>query len=781
MEADLRWYGFPEVTIKETLKNATLTAQLLKIADLAKSFTNESTSKNSEVVDNKQKSNFLYQLATKLKPQCHHHVPIIIKNIMNANIRNESQFKAATDYVLSKSSERTLDEEDFKQKCGAGIVVTAEEIEDKVKAIMEKHRDAIIKERYSFNVGKLLGEVREVLPWADGAAVKHDVDMRLVLMIGPKTEEELNPKTAQKSAGKIAEQREENSKEADESAESIEELLKNRASFHKVGENYKTDGYVVTPKTMSLLQAHVKAVDGKITTRFPPEPNGILHIGHAKAININFGAAKAHGGRCILRFDDTNPEKEEEKFFTAIEDAVKWLGYKPYKITHSSDYFDQLYKWAIKLIEKGLAYVCHQSVEEMRGIDAKPSTWRDRPMEDSLHLFQLMKNGVFDEGHATLRLKMTLEEGKMDPVAYRIKFVPHHRTKDKWCIYPTYDYTHCLCDSLENITHSLCTKEFQSRRSSYYWLCNALDIYCPVQWEYARLNMNYTVVSKRKILKLVDAGVVKDWDDPRLFTLPALRRRGIPAEAINAFVAKLGLTVAQTAIDPSMLDAVVRDYLNNAAPRTMAVLEPLRVFIENYAELGFKTNHSLQAPQFPSNPERTETFTIAFGDTLFIDSADYRENAEKSYRRLTHSQPVGLKHIGVVIYFKEAKKNDAGTAIEIIVRGEKATEASVKPKAFIHWVARPAECEVRLYEPLFKHKNPEDTTVVPEGFLSDCNENTLKVVPNALIDANIAKNAKEYDRFQFERTGYFCVDKDSTKEKLVFNRTLLLKEDAGKI
>lgn len=305
---------------------------------------------------------------------------------------------------------------------------------------------------------------------------------------------------------------------------------------------FLVDAVVLFIITISVL---LYAVFSQVRTRFPPEPNGILHIGHAKAININFGYAKAHNGITFLRYDDTNPEKEEEKFFTGILDMVTWLGYKPYQITHSSDNFQQLYEWAVLLIQKNLAYVCHQKLDEIRGFNPPPSPYRDRPVAESLALFEDMKNGKFEEGEATLRMKTTLEEGKQDPVAYRIKYVAHHRTGDTWCIYPTYDYTHCLCDSIEDITHSLCTKEFQSRRSSYYWLCNALDIYCPVQWEYGRLNVSYTVVSKRKIAKLIETGVVSDWDDPRLFTLTALRRRGFPAEAINNFCARMGVTGAQ--------------------------------------------------------------------------------------------------------------------------------------------------------------------------------------------------------------------------------------------
>jgi glutaminyl-tRNA synthetase len=297
------------------------------------------------------------------------------------------------------------------------------------------------------------------------------------------------------------------------------------------------------------------------------------------------------------------------------------LGYKPYKITHSSDYFDQLYEWAVELIKSGLAYVCHQTADEMKGFNPQPSPWRDRPIAENLQLFQDMKNGKIDEGAATLRMKLTLEEGKLDPVAYRIRFTPHHRTGSKWCVYPTYDYTHCLCDSIENITHSLCTKEFQSRRSSYYWLCNALNIYCPVQWEYGRLNVNYTVVSKRKIAKLIDEGIVKDWDDPRLFTLTALRRRGFPAEAINNFCAQLGVTGAQSTVDPSMLEAYVRDYLNNTAQRRMVVLEPLEITIANFPS---PKPIEISVPNFPNKPE-LGSHTVTFGQKIYIEKSDFLE------------------------------------------------------------------------------------------------------------------------------------------------------------
>jgi len=385
-----------------------------------------------------------------------------------------------------------------------------------------------------------------------------------------------------------------------------------------------------------------------------------------------------------------------------------------------------------------------------------------------------MKYGMFDEGAATLRMKTVLEEGKMDPVAYRIKYVAHHVTKDKWCIYPTYDYTHCLCDSLEHITHSLCTKEFQSRRSSYYWLCNALDIYCPVQWEYGRLNVNYTVVSKRKIAKLITEKIVADWDDPRLFTLTALRRRGFPPEAINNFCARMGLTGAQAVVDPQMLEAVVRETLNVTAPRTMVVLSPLKVIITDFPH---DSKQVINVADFPSEPERG-SHSVNFDRVVYIDRSDFREVDEKGYKRMTPNQTVTLRYTGIVIKFISSVKDSAGQIVELHVACVPPSQVQGKP-GVIHWVSEPVPVQVRLYERLFRHKNPEDTNEVPAGFLSDVNLDSLTTV-DALADSCI-RTAKVYDKFQFERVGFFSVDPDSTADKLVFNRTVMLKEDSGKV
>lgn len=760
--------GLNEQKAKETLKNAVVTKNLTAALD----FVNGRPIPDGAGI-------LLYQLATKIKPQIIDHLGFVAQNIVEKKLDNQMRLDAALQYLLSHTTKQgALNAKEFEKACGIGVLVTPEEIDRAVEEEIRKNKEALLTQRYRFNVGKLLAEVKAKLPWADGKAVKSEVDVQVFDILGPKNEVDLAPPSKQEKKPKeIKEQTNKtdvsSSVKSTDGADSIADLMRNKVHFHKPGENFKTDGYVVTPNTEKLLKQHLKATNGQVRTRFPPEPNGILHVGHAKAININFGYAAAFDGVCFLRYDDTNPEKEEEKFFTGIKDMVEWLGYKPYKITHSSDYFQQLYEWAVVLIKKGLAYVCHQKADEMKGFNPVPSSWRDRPIEESLILFEDMKNGKIDEGAATLRMKITLEEGKLDPVAYRIKFIPHHRTGSQWCIYPTYDYTHCLCDSIENITHSLCTKEFQSRRSSYYWLCNALDIYCPVQWEYGRLNVNYTVVSKRKIAKLITENIVKDWDDPRLFTLTALRRRGFPPEAINNFCAQMGVTGALVSIDPGMIEASVRDVLNITAPRHLAVLEPLKITIKNFPH---QKGIDIEVPDFPTNPEKG-THKIHFDRVVYIEQTDFKEEPEKGYRRLALNQTVGLRHTGYVIKVEQILKEATGKIHEIICSCE-SIETAVKPKAFIQFVSNPVTIEVRLYDNLFKHKHPEDPNEVPGGFLSDCNPDSLTIV-EAFADQSLS-SAKVYEKFQFERIGFFSVDPDTKPDRLVFNRTVTLKEDAGK-
>ncbi|XP_049818642.1 probable glutamine--tRNA ligase [Aethina tumida] len=759
--------GLSEQKAKETLKNVSVTKNLLSILDQVR-----------DVKLPEGNGILLYHLSTKIKPQIVHHLPFIVKYIAENKLDTTVRVDKAIEFALSNLTNLNVTE--FEKFCGVGVVVTPEQIEKTVEKVILEIKNELIEKRYRYNTGPLMQKVRTLLPWADGKAVKNEFDIQVLDILGPKTEEDLAPppKVDKKQKSKVEKPKSDDKKTASEAsvvnnALTILDVMK-KINFHQPGENFKTDGYVVTENTERLIKEHLKITGGKVRTRFPPEPNGILHIGHAKAININFGYAAANNGICFLRYDDTNPEKEEEKFFTGIKDIVTWLGYKPYKITHSSDYFDQLYEWAVQLIKEGHAYVCHQTADEMKGFNPQPSPWRNRPVEESLQLFEDMKNGKIDEGCATLRMKITLEEGKLDPVAYRVRFTPHHRTGDKWCIYPTYDFTHCLCDSIENITHSLCTKEFQSRRSSYYWLCNALNIYCPVQWEYGRLNVNYTVVSKRKIAKLIDEGIVKDWDDPRLFTLTALRRRGFPAEAINNFCAQLGVTGAQSTVDPSMLEAYVRDHLNSTAPRRMVVLEPLKITIENFpSDKPLKVN----VPNFPNNPE-LGSHEVTFDKVLYIEKTDFIEIGDKGYRRLTKTQHVGLRHAGYILEVVNVLKNPSGQVSELVCKCHKVESASTKPKAFIHWVSDPTDVCIRLYSPLFKHKNPEDPNEVPAGFLTDCNPDSLKSV-NAFADKSLL-SAKVFDKFQFERLGFFSIDPDSSSNNLVINQTVGLKEDSGK-
>nr|XP_015823747.2 glutamine--tRNA ligase [Nothobranchius furzeri] len=765
--------GLSEQKAKETLKNEALSSALKD------AITQAQRANEASGVD-KAMGTMLYSLASRLKD--YKRLAFLSDCIAQRKLCTELQLAAALDFVKSHPQD-PISQKEFDEACGVGVVITPEQIEDAVESIIRKHKEQLLKERYRFNMGLLMGEARSALKWADGKVIKNEVDMQVLHLLGPKTEADLEKKAKPQKA-KVTENDTKPKKEevtangdviSGEGRSLMEQLRGEALKFHKPGENYKTEGYVVTPSTMDLLKKHLEVTGGQIRTRFPPEPNGILHIGHAKAINFNFGYAKANGGICYLRYDDTNPEKEEEKYFTAIKDMVEWLGYTPYDVTHASDYFQQLYDLAVDLIRRGHAYVCHQKGEELKGHNVPASPWRDRPVEESLVLFERMKKGVFAEGEVTLRMKMVMEDGKMDPVAYRIKYTAHHRTGDEWCIYPTYDYTHCLCDSIENITHSLCTKEFQARRSSYYWLCNALDLYCPVQWEYGRLNLTYTVVSKRKIIKLVETGVVRDWDDPRLFTLTALRRRGFPPEAINNFCARVGVTVSQTTTEPHLLESCVRDVLNDTAPRVMAVLEPLRVTITNFPE---SSESDVRVPNFPAN-EAKGSHTVPFTRTIFIEQSDFREVMEKGYKRLTPEQPVGLRHAGYVISVQKVIKDSQGKVVELEVTCCRS-ETAEKPKAFIHWVSQPLVCEVRLYDRLFLHKHPEDPSEVPNGFLSDINPNSLQVVSSALVDTSV-KGAKVLDKFQFERVGYFSLDPDSTSSKLVFNRTVTLKEDPGKI
>lgn len=526
-----------------------------------------------------------------------------------------------------------------------------------------------------------------------------------------------------------------------------------------------------------------------VQTRFPPEPNGFLHVGHAKSICINFGFAKDYQGLCNLRFDDTNPAKEEDAYAKAIPADVEWLGFNwSGEIRHAADYFDQLYAYAEELIEKDLAFVDELSADQMREyrgtfeVPGKESPFRSRPTSESLDLFRRMKAGEFEDGAMALRAKIDMKSPNMnmrDPVIYRIKRQHHIRTGDKWCIYPTYDFTHCISDAIEGITHSLCTLEFEDHRPLYDWVLDNISIDChPQQIEFSRLNLEHTVTSKRKLNQLVLEGHVEGWDDPRMPTISGMRRRGFSPASIRDFVTRTGVTKKVHTVEMSLLENSVREDLGENAPRAMAVLNPLKVTITNYPE---EKVEEIGAPNHPQK-EEMGTRNIYFSKTLYIDQDDFRESANKKYKRLVLGKAVRLRN-AYVITCDDIVKDEDGNIIELLCSYDENTlgknPEGYKPKGVIHWVSesqsKPAT--VRLYDRLFNVANPGAT----DDFLSTINPDSLNVIENARVEMSLG-DAKPEDVFQFEREGYFCADRfEHSSENLVFNRTVTLRDSWAKI
>jgi len=527
----------------------------------------------------------------------------------------------------------------------------------------------------------------------------------------------------------------------------------------------------------------------RVHTRFPPEPNGYLHIGHAKSICLNFGIARKFGGLCNLRFDDTNPVKEDVEYVDSIKEDVRWLGFEWAGEYYASDYFEQLYQWAEMLIEKGLAYVDDQSQEEIRANrgtvtePGTPSPWRNRSVEENLDLFRRMRAGEFSNGSRVLRAKIDMSHPNMlfrDPLMYRILHTEHHRTGDKWCIYPMYDYAHGECDSIERITHSICTLEFAVHRPLYDWFIEKLDIYPSHQYEFARLNLSYTVMSKRKLLQLVESKIVGGWDDPRMPTISALRRKGYTPAAIRNFADKVGVAKRDNVIDLGLLEFCVREDLNKTAERRMAVLDPIKVIITNYPSGKSEEIECINNPE----DENAGTRLVPFARELYISRDDFMENPPKNYYRLSPGGEVRLRY-GYIIRCDEVVKDGSGNVVELrctydTESGHGSSSDGRRVKGIIHWVsAGPCiECEVRLYDTLFSKELPED---VGEGetFLDNLNPNSL-VVSKCYAEPSLAR-AVAGDKFQFERVGYFCADLDSVAGKPVFNRTVTLKDSWAKI
>ncbi len=529
---------------------------------------------------------------------------------------------------------------------------------------------------------------------------------------------------------------------------------------------------------------------GRVQTRFPPEPNGYLHIGHAKAICLDFGLADEFGGHTNLRFDDTNPAKEETEYVESIKADVEWLGFHWDGLFYASDYFDQLYEWAVKLIRDGKAYVDDLSAEEIRKHrgnltePGKDSPYRNRSGQENLDLFERMKTGEFPDGSRVLRAKIDMASPNLnmrDPVMYRILHAEHHRTGNKWCIYPLYDFAHGQSDSLEKVTHSMCTLEFEDHRPLYNWFIQQLGIFASQQIEFDRLNLTHTLLSKRKLLQLVQEGRVRGWDDPRMPTLSGLRRRGYPPEAIRNFCASIGVSKTTGSIELAMLEHFVREDLNKRAPRVMAVLRPLRVVIDNYPENQVDEMEAVNNPEDESAGSRK----VPFSRVLYIEQDDFREVPPPKYFRLTPGREVRLRY-GYFITCTSVVKNENGEIVEVHCSYDPASKGGNSPdgrkvKATIHWVsaAHAVDAEVRIYENLFLKENPAD--VEPgQDVLDNLNPNSIEIIAAAKLEPSLAIAAVG-NRYQFERLGYFCVDPDTKVGKPVFNRTVALKDTWARV
>ncbi|KAL1531838.1 glutamine--tRNA ligase [Salvia divinorum] len=771
--------GLDERTAKNTVANNKVTANLTAVIHEA------------AVTDGCDRTvgNLLYTVATKFPTNALAHRRTLLNYITSLKIKIPAQLEAAFLFLTNIASEN-LKIDEFEAACGVGVEVSEEDIEHAVDEIFEENKAVILEQRYRTNVGELFAHVRKKQPWADPKIVKKINDTKLCALLGERTAAD-NEKPVKKKKEKPAKAEEKVIVEETALEKPTEEEINPFLIFPSPDENFKvhTEIYFSDRPVLracnskEILDKHLKVTGGKVHTRFPPEPNGYLHIGHAKAMFVDFGLAKERGGGCYLRFDDTNPEAERKEYIDHIEEIVGWMGWEPFKITYTSDYFQELCELAVELIRRDHAYVDHQTPDEIKEYREKKmnSPWRDRPIEESLKLFDDMKKGLVEEGKATLRMKQDMQSDNFnmyDLIAYRIKFTPHPHAGDKWCIYPSYDYAHCVVDSLENITHSLCTLEFETRRASYYWLLDALGLYQPYVWEYSRLNITNTVMSKRKLNRLVTEKWVDGWDDPRLMTLAGLRRRGVTSTSINAFVRGIGITRSDNSlIRLNLLEYHIRDELNKTAPRTMVVLNPLKVVITNMDAAVM----DLDAKKWPDAPadDASSFYKVPFSKVVYIEQSDFRLKDCKDYYGLAPGKSVLLRYAFPIKCTDVVLGDDNETVLEI--RAEYDPSKKSKPKGVLHWVSesspgvKPLKVEVRLFDKLFNSENPAEL----DDWLSDLNPHSKVVIKDAYAVPSV-KDAAVGDSFQFERLGYFVVDPDSSSEKLVFNRTVTLRDNYGK-
>lgn len=794
-EMSLEKFGYEEAKIKEITKNQKILSELEKL--LGEVQVGE--------LDKTQRA-ILHQFATllaKRKDAGEVSTALVVENVVNGGIKTNLQIDAAFKYVVAHPD---VDQETLAAEAGIGVHVGEEDVRRKVVEYIESNKSKIEEQRYKLVPG-IMADVKKMpeLKWAEPRLFKPIIDEEILKAIGPKDERDVVKK--QPKAKKNAKKDDSGDKSSDSKGEKRTMFTEGfLGDLHKVGEN---------PQAYPELMAeHLKATGGKVHTRFPPEPNGYLHIGHSKAIMVNFGYAKYHDGVCYLRFDDTNPEAEAPEYFESIKRMVSWLGFKPWKVTYSSDYFDKLYELAEVLIKNGKGYVCHCTAEEIkrgRGIkeDGTPGgerhacKHRDQSVEKNLEEFRAMRDGKYKPGEAILRMKQNLESPSpqmWDLIAYRVLNAPHPRTGTKWKIYPTYDFTHCLVDSFENITHSLCTTEFYLSRESYEWLCDQVHVFRPAQREYGRLNITGTVLSKRKIAKLVDEHFVRGWDDPRLFTLEAIRRRGVPPGAILSFINTLGVTTSTTNIQVVRFESAIRKYLEDSTPRLMMILDPIEVVVENLPE----DYEELVTIPYRAGTKEFGDRNVPFTNKFYIERADFSENTEdKEFFRLTPNQPVGLIKVPYTVSFKSVEKDADGKITRIHVKYDNE-DKPVKPRTYIQWVPISKKynspvrvSETRVYNQLFKSENP---SAHPDGYLKDINPESEVIYDKSVIEHNFDhviknspwvvdsvknsefyveedKSGKEICRFQAMRVGYFTLDKESTDDKIILNRIVSLKDN----
>ena len=793
LKEDLKNIGLPDNKVEETLKKKKLLERLKFVLEKAEVKTQD-----------KDLALMLISVAEKLNPAFNHRLPLLLKYVISKEISNSQQLDAAIAY-LRKKGEEEIDTKDFEKQCGIGEKVTEEDIKKEVKNLISEKSEVIKKQRYYFPSTNLLYELKNKFHFFDNKLAKNIIDQEIETFLGGKTDEEKEEEKLRKELEELKnKQKKEKKNFPEEDKEKMKKLKESLKKYDDLAQKLRSENKEEEEETESdklsklmardmksslnppeLLKKHLEATGGKIITRFPPEPNGYLHLGHAKAMRFCFTSASKNGGHCYLRLDDTNPEKENNEFIESVKENVNWLGYKPWKVTFASDYLQQLYDIAIKLIKKGLAYVDNLTKEQMSEYreQKRDSPYRNRTVEENLKLFEMMKQGRFEEKECCLRMKIDMRHSNpcmRDPVAYRIKYVPHPHAGDNWCIYPTYDFTHCLNDSLENITHSLCTLEFEIRRDSYYWLLEAAEMYRPFVWEYSRLNVSHIIVSKRKLLQLVNTHSVTGWNDPRMPTIDGLRRRGYTPDAINNFVDRVGVTRRgnENIISVSWLENSARSDLDVKAQRTMAVIEPLKVTLKN-----LEKELVIDTFMFPKQKEKGGVRKVTLSKVIYIEKSDFKENDDKDFYGLTPNQEVGLKYAGV-IKVEQVVKNQKGVVTELVCN---YSPESKKTKGRIHWISDKdaVVVECRLYGYLFLSDDPFHSNEEGEGVshdpMDDLNPNSLVTKLNSLANKDICKDVKKLDHFQFERVGYFVCDydTDNSKGRYVFNLTVDLGD--GKV